>query len=401
MFHKPANNNLIFAPSSSNNAEDWNWNNQIVFNDNGTVSASGFIKNGSSNDYLLLGDGSHKSISDFALSAQLNNYVLKSGDTMTGGLIIRTPDSLGSNNLGALPTNLKLFLSNGSSYGTVFWSEGTGDGYIQQQRADGNPIAYPLNLQPYGGSLFYGNNEVATVNQIPNVSNFVTINTPQTIIANKNFTQTSDVRFLGNEENEVRVWRESSGAGNGCVVSGHILNWYGLRWKVGHQRGGGSESGGYGFWLSTDNGSTYERRVEIKTDGIIYTSLSGNSLQWDSAYNWGNHANAGYANYDFVEEKLNEFSGEITNPDSPFSIRNKFTTIIITEDYHDEPLYLYGELVPESSLSIINLSKRIIDLNRFEPTIDRISEQETTEYYINKEQKLIKKGSYRNAQILT
>ncbi|KQK27217.1 hypothetical protein AR438_03145 [Chryseobacterium aquaticum] len=106
----------------------------------------------------------------YATTSQLSNYVAKSGDTMTGGLIVNSPDSIGSNNLGVLPQNTKLFLANGNTlvanYGTVFWTEGTGNGYIQQQRADGTAIAYRLNLQPYGGQLFYGNNEVATVNQL-------------------------------------------------------------------------------------------------------------------------------------------------------------------------------------------------------------------------------------------
>jgi hypothetical protein len=99
-----------------------------------------------------------------------NAKVNKAGDTMTGGLVIDTLDAVGSNDLGVLPTNYKLFLANnGSKYGTVHWVEGNGQGYIQQQRADGNPIAYRLNLQPYGGELFYGNSEVATTNYVQNV----------------------------------------------------------------------------------------------------------------------------------------------------------------------------------------------------------------------------------------
>ncbi|WP_426474625.1 hypothetical protein [Chryseobacterium balustinum] len=99
-----------------------------------------------------------------------NTKVSKSGDTMTGGLIIDTLDAVGSNNLGVLPTNYKLFLANNDSrYGTVHWVEGNGQGYIQQQRADGNPIAYRLNLQPYGGELFYGDSEVATKDYVQNI----------------------------------------------------------------------------------------------------------------------------------------------------------------------------------------------------------------------------------------
>lgn len=40
-----------------------------------SVTASGFIKNGSSSSYVLLGDGGHKAVSDFATASSLNNYV--------------------------------------------------------------------------------------------------------------------------------------------------------------------------------------------------------------------------------------------------------------------------------------------------------------------------------------
>lgn len=49
------------------------------------VQASGFIKAGSSNAHMLLGDGTDKPISDFATSAQLANYLPLSGGILTGG----------------------------------------------------------------------------------------------------------------------------------------------------------------------------------------------------------------------------------------------------------------------------------------------------------------------------
>lgn len=65
------------------------------------IKTGGFIKQGSNDNYVLLGGAGHKLISDFALSSSLGNYVLKSGDTMTGGLV--TPhiftDTIYSNNL--------------------------------------------------------------------------------------------------------------------------------------------------------------------------------------------------------------------------------------------------------------------------------------------------------------
>ena len=76
-------------------------------------------------------------------------------------IVSTSPDSV-TGNLGTLGTNYKLALTNDGNYGTAFWIQGNGQGYIQQQRFDNNPIAYRLNLQPLGGELFYGASEVAT-----------------------------------------------------------------------------------------------------------------------------------------------------------------------------------------------------------------------------------------------
>lgn len=51
----------------------------------GDVKANGYIKNNSSDSYVLLGGGGHKAISDFALASSLNNYVtLTSAQTISG-----------------------------------------------------------------------------------------------------------------------------------------------------------------------------------------------------------------------------------------------------------------------------------------------------------------------------
>lgn len=52
----------------------------------GTVSASGFIKSGSSDSYVLLGGGGHKAVSDFATSGHTHSYLPLSGGTITGDL---------------------------------------------------------------------------------------------------------------------------------------------------------------------------------------------------------------------------------------------------------------------------------------------------------------------------
>ncbi len=51
----------------------------------GDVKANGYIKNNSSDSYVLLGGGGHKQISDFALTSSLSNYVtLTSAQTISG-----------------------------------------------------------------------------------------------------------------------------------------------------------------------------------------------------------------------------------------------------------------------------------------------------------------------------
>lgn len=65
------------------------------------VTASKFIKSGSSDEYVLLGAGGHKAISDFATSGHKHDYLPLSGGTVTGltkfnkGVQIGTADDIG------------------------------------------------------------------------------------------------------------------------------------------------------------------------------------------------------------------------------------------------------------------------------------------------------------------
>lgn len=79
----------------------------------------------------------------------------------TPKLIANYPSSTSGQNLGSAGVGSTLELRNYNAYGTNFWTDDSGQGYIQQQRFDGNPISYRLNLQPLGGELFYGDSEVA------------------------------------------------------------------------------------------------------------------------------------------------------------------------------------------------------------------------------------------------
>ncbi|WP_159476565.1 hypothetical protein [Chryseobacterium sp. 18068] len=156
--------------------------NVINFSQEGYIQASGFVKEGSSNDYLLLGGGSHKNVSDFATSTDLSNYV--------------------------------------------------------------------------------------------------TINTPQTIIGSKTYAPTSDVKFLGTDANHINVFRSASVYE---IVSGHEYTHYNTSWKVGNKRGGDTDSIGYSFQFSSDGGATYaDESVLIQADGNILTSNFGSANLWNA-----------------------------------------------------------------------------------------------------------------------
>ena len=74
-----------------------------------TAKASGFIRNGSGDTYVLLGGGGHKLVSDFATSASLGNYLPLAGGTMTGPI---TYSSTSGDN------KVNNYISTGGGYGT-------------------------------------------------------------------------------------------------------------------------------------------------------------------------------------------------------------------------------------------------------------------------------------------
>lgn len=108
-------------------------------------------------------------------------------------------------------------------------------------------------------------------------------------------------------------------------------------------------------------------------------------------------ATQAWINANFPNQKL---KGEIIDPAPAFSVKNEFTTVILTDKHSGAPIELMEELIPEAFISIINVSKNAVELTRDGKTIDRIYEHETSEYYITKEHRLIKKGNYRETVIL-
>ena len=134
----------------------------FVWAQNGTIYASlgdyvwsrhGFIKNGSSNDYVLLGGGGHKLLTDFSM-AHSHPYLPTAGGTMTGTITISTDSSISwvrntdyatirFQNTGDGDTNSYLDLQTGDN----------GNEYIRLSRNSGGTVYEMASFKSSGANI--------------------------------------------------------------------------------------------------------------------------------------------------------------------------------------------------------------------------------------------------------
>ena len=109
-FHTNWSNSSTYNDASKTEVSTYAGGHQIALVSNGKVQSSlgelvwsryGFIKNGSSDNYVLLGGGGHKTISSFQTTYD-GRYVLKTGDTMTGSLTMTVDTGIYGNGKGIL-----------------------------------------------------------------------------------------------------------------------------------------------------------------------------------------------------------------------------------------------------------------------------------------------------------
>jgi len=151
---------------------------------------------------------------------------------------------------------------------------------------------------------------LATQNWVKN--NFITTDTSsQTKAGNLALAAGATFKVSGVDNNHIQSYNESTG--NAGVVSAWVHSHYATRWKVGNKRGGNTESLGYAFHFSDDNGATYNEKVLIQPDSNIVTANFGTASAWYQAYNWGNHANAGYATQNYVSQNYIPKSHPVNN----------------------------------------------------------------------------------------
>lgn len=154
------------------------------------------------------------------------------------------------------------------------------------------------------------NNTFATLSSL---NNYATLNTVQTFTANKSFDSSSNVSFLGNDQNNVLVHKTSTGL-TGNLVSGHDYTHYSSRWRVGNVRGGSVNSTEFSFLYSSDNGTSFSERMKIDAgNGQITTPIHGNSAEWHDIAQNGIRTNTGFT----VDEDYREIDHSTFDIDDP------------------------------------------------------------------------------------
>ncbi|MNU13741.1 hypothetical protein D3C71_17860 [compost metagenome] len=280
-FHQPG---LYAGTISLRNLDQFSFRNTDD-SDFNYLLAKGYIISGLNDNYLLLAGGGYKAISDFATTADLSNYVNRSGDTMTGQLNALT--------ISAQNASDKLIYDNIENYGSSLKINANGNlGIILQ--ANTNNILYVgadyvetyKDLYVSNGSMIYTTNHGNSAHWIQaynwgnhSEAGYVTINTPQTIIADKTFAPTASLTFSGNDVNSIKSFAESNG--NIGIVAGWVYRHYSTFWKTGNKRGGNTDSLGYAFDFSSDD-VTYNQKVLIQPDSNIVTSDFGSADQWNA-----------------------------------------------------------------------------------------------------------------------
>jgi hypothetical protein len=114
-------------------------NGLVVTGDIATVTADGFIKNGSSNDYVLLAGGGTKALSEFSSGGGSGNYLPLTGGTLSGNLDV---------------LNSSLSVATAGSSNTSYTTTITGSGVDVQMTRTGTPIDYRTTLNENGLTLY-------------------------------------------------------------------------------------------------------------------------------------------------------------------------------------------------------------------------------------------------------
>ena len=167
----------------------------------GTLNFNTIVKSGGTDTQVLMANGTVKEVSTFASAAPSNMVTTNTVQDIYAQKNFQTTISMSSADsipgaLGTVGTNYKMLLTNTNLYGMSFWTTGTGEGFIQQQRFDGNAVAYTLNLQPLGGDVKINNN-IAWHGGNLDKANLMTLSGTQVVTGSKTFNTTTSFNGQG------------------------------------------------------------------------------------------------------------------------------------------------------------------------------------------------------------
>ncbi|MCA6066944.1 hypothetical protein JI747_007130 [Chryseobacterium sp. RG1] len=255
--------------------------------------AQGYYKAGSSNDYLLRGAGDHVLMSDFALATDLSEYV-----TVSTPQDIEARKSFGGAtgnnfNSGAIETR-----GNGSTiypsigfhqpglYGSSLQYRGDGFYFMNINGAEFDDVRAAGYIKDTSSDAYVltgggGHKAISDFAQTSQLGNYVTINTAQTIEADKTLANAAKLTILGTETYGANNTQSFNLAEpNGNIVSGWLNTFYGNFWKYGIVRGGDSSSSGvkFGFDFSSDDNTTYSRVLSIDANSGALELKNGGKI---------------------------------------------------------------------------------------------------------------------------
>jgi len=233
----------------------------------------------------------------------------------TYGLSVYGGATIGYGNSAGLAVTGRITVQNGNDSGTLYGPNATWGAYLYVGAASNNVASTTAQVISTDGNLHIDSGSGSKQIYMNYYSGMVTgiyggLNMQNTYITNASYLTTNTYVRAGTnvytDQNYgyglVGLYNASRYQGVFAMGDAYKLsadgtgtgNLYGLAWS--HPNAGGQTKGGLEHQLLVMNYGVTQTAIGtgIWTAGLITTTSYGTSANWKSAYDWGNHASAGY-----------------------------------------------------------------------------------------------------------